>query len=180
MPGGSGREVIVAAVVGEVLSDQIRRFGRLPELPAAAEQAASLGTLRERLGRLGLQHDELDAAAGQAARHLAGCLTHERFRAVFHPRNQQAEGPLRLSGLFEGRLVAVTIDRSFVDPSGERWIVDFPADGPAGAHDAQYVDQEIERHRLMLPERRHLVTALYGQPARAGLFFPLAARWVEL
>jgi ATP-dependent helicase/nuclease subunit A len=97
----------------------------------------------------------------------------------------QAVSELDLGAWRDGRAQRRVIDRSFVDPQGQRWIVDFKTGTHEGGDVAGFVHNEVERYRGQLQEYCMLMRQLDpAHPVRAALYLPLLAdaalRWVEL
>jgi hypothetical protein len=117
--------------------------------------------------------EELKAATARVLDALRRTLTHKRGRWILDPAQREARSELSLTGLVEGRLVSVVIDRSFVDASGTRWVLDFKVSHHEGGALAAFLGQEIERYRGQLSRYVTLAQALGSEPVRAALYFPL-------
>ena len=146
-----------------VVCDQLRRFARAGELPAPGSTAL-LRPLRERLVRLGLEGAPLEAEAAHAVAMLEACLAEPQLRWIFAASHQSVESPLALSGLCDGGLASLTIDRAFTDAAGVRWLVSFEVDHE-GAE---------ERRERRLARTARLAEQLEPLPTRAALYFPAA------
>jgi len=84
-----------------------------------------------------------------------------------------------LSGVIEGRLVSVRIDRTFVDADGCRWIVDWKSSRHEGGELDSFLQNEMSRHASQLRLYAELLREIDGRPQRIGLYFPALARWCE-
>jgi len=84
-----------------------------------------------------------------------------------------------LSGIVDGRLVSVRIDRSCVDEDGHRWIVDWKSSWHEGADLEPFLQSELERYAPQLRLYARLMQAFDPRPARIGLYFPLLGQWRE-
>jgi ATP-dependent exoDNAse (exonuclease V) beta subunit len=73
----------------------------------------------------------------------------------------------------------VALDRSFVDASGVRWIVDYKTGLREGGDPEGFLDQERERYRPQLDRYAQLLRALENREVRCGLYFPLMRGWRE-
>ncbi|MGB5587406.1 MAG: hypothetical protein WBN78_06525, partial [Gammaproteobacteria bacterium] len=72
----------------------------------------------------------------------------------------------------------LSIDRSFRDADGQRWVIDFKTGAHEGADLETYLDREVERYREQLERYARLVANMHpGQPVRVGLYFPLHRAW---
>ena len=85
-----------------------------------------------------------------------------------------------LTGLAAGRLTGVVIDRSFVDPEGTRWVIDFKTSRHEGGGLESFLEQEMDRYRPQLETYVALARSLGPNSVRAGLYFPLLGAFREL
>ncbi len=94
-------------------------------------------------------------------------------------RTRSAQSELALTGVVDSDLVSIVIDRTFVDATGVRWIVDYKTSSHEGAGLDEFLDNERERYRGQLERYAQLVRALGDEPIRLGLYFPLLSAWRE-
>jgi ATP-dependent exoDNAse (exonuclease V) beta subunit len=87
---------------------------------------------------------------------------------------------LPLTGLSEGRLRSVVIDRCFVDELGTRWVIDYKTSRHEGGALDAFLASELERYRPQLETYAELARGLGPEPVRAALYFPLLAQLREL
>jgi len=85
-----------------------------------------------------------------------------------------------VTGLYEGRVVNVIIDRMLVDEHGQRWIVDFKTSTHEGGAERDFIDSEAARYRPQLQRYAALAAQLGREPVRLGLYFPLLGVFREL
>jgi ATP-dependent helicase/nuclease subunit A len=147
----------------DAVSDQLRRLARQGRAPDGARTAQAM---RERLARLGLVAQELEPSAQQADALLAACLADPRLQWILSSAHAQAEGSLALTGLHEGRLASVVIDRTFID-EGIRWLIDLRVEAPTRGIEGA------------LDLRIALGRGLGSEPVRAGFYFPRTQRFIE-
>jgi ATP-dependent exoDNAse (exonuclease V) beta subunit len=84
-----------------------------------------------------------------------------------------------VSGQWRGAVTRVVFDRSFIDESGVRWIIDYKTSHHAGGALDEFLDREVERYRAQLARYADLAKMLGPQPVRVGLYFPLLRAWRE-
>jgi hypothetical protein len=167
--GLDGGAIQPAKAAARIVSDQLRRSARTGRLPPSGS-AALARALRERLGRLGLEGEVLKEGTQQAIAMLEGCLSDPKLHWVFSPAHAHIESPCRLSGLQEGRIASMTVDRTFIDGSGVRWLIRFAPDGVAAASpERAWVERVVPLARALGPE-----------PVRAALYDPAGPGWREL
>jgi hypothetical protein len=160
------------------VSDQLRQIARLPRLPPL-RTAGTERALSERLIRLGLTGEELASAAERAAALFEECLADPRLNWIFASDHMRAEGSLALSGMIDGRLTSASIDRTFVDAAGVRWLIQFRAGVPLGSTRERFLASEMERHRVGFERSLTLARLLGPEPLRAGIYFPGLTAWCE-
>jgi ATP-dependent exoDNAse (exonuclease V) beta subunit len=103
----------------------------------------------------------------------------EAGRWILAP-HRDARSELPLTGLSEGRLRSVVIDRSFVDESGARWVIDYKTSRHEGGGLEEFLAQEMQRYAAQLRTYAALARALGPEPVRAALYFPLLGVLREL
>ena len=174
--GPVGDEQQIAGLVERTVCEFLRSQARRLRLPPTDD--AALGTaLANRLARLGCSAGHLAEATAQGLEMLRACLADPRLQWIFASlgaATAQPEVPLALTGLFADRLTSVRADLSFVDPAGERWLLDI---APAVA------DSEAARavaFALRLAPHRQLAQALDAAPARAAVYLPALQSFWEL
>ena len=126
----------------------------------------------------GLSAHDVAEGAARVTDILERTLADERGRMLLGP-HQDARCELRLSGAGKDGFVNVVVDRTFVDESGTRWIVDYKTGAHAGGDVAAFLDREQERYRGQLEQYAALLRALDPRPIRLGLYFPLLNGWRE-
>jgi hypothetical protein len=162
-----------------VVCDQLRLAARLSRLPARGT-AGTERALSERLTRLGLTGEELASATGRAIELLERCIADPQLQWILSSDHGRAEGSLALSGVIGGRLTTASIDRTFVDATGVRWLIDFVPGVPPGTEDERFLEGEMERHRIAVERSSTLARELGPEPLRAAIYFPGVAAWREI
>ena len=135
-------------------------------------------TFEDDLVASGLPAGAVEDAAGRVAAILEQTLADERGRWVLGT-HAHAESELRLTGVLGEEIVSVAMDRTFVDESGTRWIVDYKTGTHEGGDIEAFLDRERERYRLQLERYAALMRGLDRRPIRLGLYFPLLGGWRE-
>jgi ATP-dependent exoDNAse (exonuclease V) beta subunit len=160
-------------------------FARLAEShPLPAGEALAESEWRDSAARLlrreGVPAGELAEATGIVVTAVARTLSDARGRWILGGQHHEAASELALTGLAEGRLRAVVIDRSFVDESGTRWVIDYKTSRHEGGGLEDFLAEELERYRGQLSTYVALARQLGPQPVRAALYFPLLSAFQEL
>lgn len=167
--------------VGTVVHRELQRLTR--EHVSLPTEAAGLQSLLQRyvaeLAERGVPHDRREGAAGKVLEAVRRTLADERGRWLLSAMHRESEAELALSGLIDREPVSVVIDRTFVDASGTRWIIDYKTSSHEGAALEAFLDNERERYRPQLERYAALVGLLGLEPIRLGLYFPLLSGWRE-
>jgi ATP-dependent exoDNAse (exonuclease V) beta subunit len=168
----------VARHVGTVVHAALERVSRLPT-PSLPEFALLEARMRAELAALGVAPAELGEAARRATQALQGTLADARGRWILDPAHLGAASELPLTGIHEGRLVSVVIDRCFIDAAGTRWVIDFKTSVARGVDLGTFLESELELYRPQIERYVALARRLGPQPVRAALYFPLLTEFRE-
>jgi ATP-dependent helicase/nuclease subunit A len=159
--------------IGTVVHAALQSFAAVTELPSRARLEARAEIYREQLRRHGVPERDLAGAVTDVVEALARTVEDERGRWILSRDHLEAGSELALTGMAEGRLTNVVIDRSFVDRHGTRWVIDFKTSPHEGGRLEDFIDRELERYRGQLEKYAALARALGPEPVRAALYFPL-------
>jgi len=127
---------------------------------------------------LGIREAELDSGVDLVQQALQNTIAHEVGRWILGPR-REARNEYPMSGLVQGEIVSVVMDRTFVDESGVRWIIDYKTSRHEGGDLAGFLDREKLRYQAQMETYARLMRAREGRPIRLGLYFPLLSGWRE-
>ena len=89
------------------------------------------------------------------------------------------EVELALSYVGSQGVERIIVDRTFVDSSGMRWIIDFKTGDHSGAGLVEYLDSEQVRYEPQLERYAKAMSEIFPQPIMLGLYFPLLSEWRE-
>jgi ATP-dependent helicase/nuclease subunit A len=138
---------------------------------------------RKRVSRefaaLGLTGSEVGAALEQVLSAIAATISDSRGRWLFDRGHAEAYSEYALTGRRDGKFVHLVLDRTFVDPEGVRWIVDFKLSRHEGADAEAFLNREQERYRTQLEIYAQVMREIDPRPIRVGLYFPLVPGWRE-
>ena len=168
-----------ARAVGTIVHAELHRLATAAELPAATAPGV-LPDYGGWLAELGVAADERAGASARVQQALQRTLADPRGRWLLSGAHREARSEWRLTGLHEGRVVNIIIDRMLVDDAGQRWIVDFKTSTHEGGAEREFVDREADRYRPQLLRYAALAAQLGRQPVRLALYFPLLGVFREL
>lgn len=166
--------------VGTVVHRVLQQVGREGLEQWDLDRLESMrGYLRGRLIALGVPEESVQSAVDRALNALQESLTSERGRWILDPAHHHARSEFAVSGISSGRLIRSVVDRTFVDESGVRWVVDFKTGTHLGGDDETFLQREVERYRPQLARYARLLKKLDNRPVKVGLYFPLLRAWRE-
>lgn len=148
--------------------------GRVAITAAAADL---LPTSRRWAADLGVPAPDVDAVCERAQAAVAQVAADPRGRWLL---TGEGHAELAVTGLWNGRLESIVIDRVRVDEDGVHWVVDYKTSTHEGGDLAGFLEQERERYRPQLAKYAALYARLTDAPVRTALYFPLLQRFVEL
>jgi len=146
------------------------------------EQTLKAITQRQ-LKNLGMQDHRLDAAVERVLQGVRNTLDDERGQWIL-TKNQDARTEWALTMPLNAdeeshRVQKVVIDRTFVDESGTRWIVDFKTGDHRGGQLDEFLDNEQKRYADQLNRYADIMSTIEKRPIRVGLYFPMFNGWRE-
>ncbi|MEO6078808.1 MAG: UvrD-helicase domain-containing protein [Steroidobacteraceae bacterium] len=161
----------LARAAGTVMHAEFERLAAIG--PVAAEQSESrLEPCAARLREQGVAPDQAMQTAAAIVVQLRLLMADSRVQWLVSEPHRDAHSELRLSGIVAGELRNVVIDRSFVDGSGTRWIIDYKTSVHAGGGLDEFLAREMERYAPQLRLYLALAKHLGPEPVRAALYFP--------
>jgi ATP-dependent exoDNAse (exonuclease V) beta subunit len=173
----------VSRHVGTLVHRELDRLCR-PGMQASPENLSSASArLMAELAELGVPPDRCAAACERVIAAMERTLADERGRWLLgiDGRIREAASELALSGVVEGQILEGVIDRTFLDESGQRWIVDFKTSTHEGGGLDAFLDEEVLRYRPQLERYARLMRAYRpGEHVRAALYFPVLRQWREV
>ena len=131
------------------------------------------------LRQQGVPAAEIPAASGEVETALVNMLNDEKGRWLLSGSHRQRQNEYPLSGVHDGKLVNVVLDRTFIDDQGTRWIIDYKTGRHMGRDPEAFLDQEQQRYRQQLEKYGALMRQLGAGEIRLGLYFPLLQGWRE-
>jgi ATP-dependent helicase/nuclease subunit A len=131
------------------------------------------------LGLHGVPADRLQGASARVVSALIAVHRDQRARWILKRRTRDDFREYALSGRWQGDVVRVVFDRSFVDDDGVRWVIDYKTSQHAGGSLDAFLDREVDRYHPQLHRYAQLARKLGPERVRVGLYFPLMRAWRE-
>jgi ATP-dependent exoDNAse (exonuclease V) beta subunit len=134
---------------------------------------------RRLLALQGVPADRLQAAAAHVVSALLAVHRDPRGRWILKKGYRDDVREYALSGQWQGEVVRVVYDRSFIDAQGVRWVIDYKTSQHMGSGLEEFLDREVDRYRPQLQRYARLAQKLGPEPVRVALYFPLMRAWRE-
>ncbi|MEK7734356.1 MAG: PD-(D/E)XK nuclease family protein, partial [Pseudomonadota bacterium] len=165
--------------VGSVMHRWLLRISEEGLSDWDAKRVAGLSSaVMAMLRRHGVANAEITQATEDVLTGLRQTLEDSRGRWLLDTQ-AEARSEYALTGLLDGDLVRVVLDRTFVDDEGRRWIVDYKTGIHTGADLDAFLDRERLRYAAQLERYARMFSALDPRPIRLGLYFPRLKGWRE-
>jgi ATP-dependent exoDNAse (exonuclease V) beta subunit len=87
---------------------------------------------------------------------------------------------LALTGVFEGEIESVILDRVRIDEHGNHWIIDYKTSSHEGGNLQGFLNAEVDRYTAQLQKYAAIYSAYSGKQPRCALYFPLLKEFVEV
>lgn len=171
----AGEEAIAIGTVVHALLEELGRH-RLPPSTLRGQPAR----WRNMLERLGLPAARHGSAVSRIALAVDKLAVSSMAGRLLDPGADQAASELALTAWLDGEFVSIKIDRSFVDESGVRWIVDWKTGSHEGADAEQFLASEAARYAPQLARYARVMRLYDPRPQCVGLYFPLLDAWQEV
>jgi hypothetical protein len=127
---------------------------------------------------LGVIKSEIETGADLVQEALENTLGHDIGRWIVSA-HQEGKNEYAVSGIDQGRVVSVVMDRTFVDETGVRWIIDYKTSRHEGTQREGFLDQEKFRYQAQMEIYARLLQAGEHRSIKLGLYFPLLSGWRE-
>jgi hypothetical protein len=127
--------------------------------------------------RLGVPPQDIDEVCDRVETALQGILTDPKGRWTLEG---EGHAELALTGLWDGRIESIVIDRVRIDDEGVHWIVDYKTSTHEGGDLAGFLGQESQRYRPQLEKYAALYKSLGHRNVRTALYFPMLQAFREV
>ncbi|MCP4301704.1 MAG: UvrD-helicase domain-containing protein [Gammaproteobacteria bacterium] len=122
--------------------------------------------------------DEMNASIGERVETaLRSILSDDKGDWIV---NGSGHAEMGLTGVYEGKIEAVILDRVRIDDDGVHWIIDYKTSSHEGGNLAGFLEAEIDRYKPQLKKYAAIYNAYAGTDARCALYFPLLQTFLEV
>jgi ATP-dependent exoDNAse (exonuclease V) beta subunit len=131
---------------------------------------------RRWLSELGTDVASHDLIAERVERILTCIVDDQRGRWLL---DGDGHAELALSGIVDGRVQSVVIDRVRID-EGLHWIIDYKTGGHEGGRADEFLQAEVDRYKGQLRKYATIYRNYQDAEIRCALYFPLLKAFVEV
>ncbi len=125
----------------------------------------------------GLSGTELESACENLAAAVENVKSDSRAAWIFSSDHSRIRTEWPLTGMVDDSLVRIVIDRTFVDRSGIRWIIDFKSGRREGGDITRFLEQEKQRYHSQMARYAQIMHNLEKNRIMLALYFPLLKEW---
>jgi ATP-dependent exoDNAse (exonuclease V) beta subunit len=129
------------------------------------------------LREMGIGDDMQCGIADRVHTALVGIRSDEKGRWILEG---DGRAEFALTGVFEGEIESVILDRVRIDENGEHWIIDYKTSSHEGGNLPAFLNAEVERYTAQLEKYAAIYGAYSGKQPRCALYFPLLKEFVEV
>ena len=132
------------------------------------------------LQALGSGRTDLDESVAIIQQAFEDTLASDTGQWILSGQHQDPACELPITGLINGQLINVVIDRTFIDADGTRWIIDYKSGYHEGGNLDHFLQEEADRYRDQLTLYRRLFEQMEDHPVRTALYLPRHGRLQEV
>lgn len=134
--------------------------------------------LHRQLKQAGMLPDNRDAAVILIQQTIHNTLHDSRGQWIVKAHTQ-AQSELAITAVIENKIENLVIDRTFIDESGTRWIIDYKTAALSQADLNAFLDKEQEKYLQQMQKYYQAMQLMEERKIRLGLYFPALPAWRE-
>lgn len=137
-----------------------------------------LNYLRRQLLQQGLIASELEEATVTTRHIIDNAINDTRGKWILQP-HRDAKSEFALTAVIAGKPETLVIDRTFIDETGTRWIIDYKTT-TLSHHDLDvFLEKEQKKYLQKMHKYYQAIQLIDHHPIRLGLYFPALPAWRE-
>ncbi len=160
--------------LGNVVHNELR-------LLAGSSQATpgNLDPWHERLIHLGLYKSEVDWVIEHAHKQISSVLADDTGIWILNPNHMESHVEWMLTTYQDSQFTNVAIDRSFIDLSGNRWLIDYKTAVP-DVPIVVFIENQVARYANQLRRYARIVESMDQRIIRKALYLTAIPQLVEI
>ncbi len=156
--------------VGTVVHRLLHRITQHAAKTGEVEFSPNSDAISRQLRQLGVIREELEEATQRVVRAVKNVLNDPQGRFFLQP-HESGKSEWELSAQFGELVTHVTLDRTFVDEQGVRWIIDWKTGFHEGSDLEQFLAVETQRYAPQLQKYGAVLQKMENRPQKLGLYF---------
>lgn len=129
--------------------------------------------------RLGMTAAALPSAIERVHEAIHHTLNDDRGRWLLSS-HQDAQNEFQLTAVMGETAERFIIDRTFIDETGTRWIIDYKTSSCSHDNIKKFLDEEQKKYQEQMQHYYLAMREIEKRPIRMGLYFPLIPAWREI
>ena len=166
-----------ARIAGTIVHRWLHAFAENRVSPDSELLASYRPVTRRWLKETGVGDGMIEAIVPRVEAALRSTLSDTKGSWVV---NGDGHAELALTGVYEGNIESIILDRVRVDDDGAHWIIDYKTSTHEGGNLAGFLRAESDRYRPQLKKYATIYAAYTGTDARCALYFPLLQTFLEV
>ncbi len=134
--------------------------------------------LQHQFIQLGLCQEALHSSINTTLQSIQRTLNDSRGRWILHAHHE-AQSEFAMTAMINGVTENLVMDRTFVDETNTRWIIDYKTSMPSYQDVALFLSSEQEKYAEQMHKYFQAMTLIDDRPIRLGLYFPALPAWRE-
>lgn len=134
--------------------------------------------MKNHLLQAGMLEIDLLAAISMIHQAITNALNDSRGQWILK-NHTEAKTELPITMVIDGKPTKLIIDRTFIDDTGTRWIIDYKASDYPDDNLETFLQTQQKRYENQLWEYYQALREMDPRPIRVGLYFPLIPAWRE-
>jgi len=127
--------------------------------------------------RMGIGGEQAQSICERVLKALSATIDDEKGRWLI---DGPGHAELALSGVYDGEISSVILDRIRIDDQGVHWLVDYKTSTHEGGNLQSFLAAEVTRYTPQLKKYQHLYSAYSNADVRCALYFPLLQAFVPV
>lgn len=134
--------------------------------------------INKQLIQAGMLSNNITSATDIITRAIHNTLNDSRGKWII-TNHQEDNSEFKLTAVIDQSVQQLVIDRTFIDESGTRWIIDYKSSCPNEVDLDVFLRDEQKKYAPQMQSYHQAMQAFNQHPIRLGLYFPLIPAWYE-
>jgi ATP-dependent exoDNAse (exonuclease V) beta subunit len=170
---------IKAKLIGTVIHRVLQKMGQLGITWWSHQNKNRQETyLKFHLQQLGMTACDLSSAMHLITKTLENVMHDARAQWILKPHTH-AQSEFALTAIIHQQIQRLVIDRTFIDETGIRWIIDYKTATSSHLEKNAFLEKEQKKYTAKMHSYAQAFAAMESTPIRLGLYFTSFPAWME-